>query len=128
MPRRKVRCIEKNLDFGEYTLILILFNKHNEPIDILQKKYGIEIVDGSTDGAIGFSAIDEHFAILSLRHDFEIADLVHELMHLTHMMLSRYSIQLTQETEETYAMQIDSLFRVVINLLKENRVKIPTIL
>ncbi len=123
MPRRKVRNIKKELDFGEYTLILILFNKKEQALDILSNQYDIS-VELDTE-PIGFTAIDHNFAILALHHDFKIADLVHELMHLTYMMLSRYGINLSDETHETYAMQIDSLFRIVISLLKEHKVKLP---
>lgn len=123
MPRRKVRNIKKELDFGEYTLILILFNKKEQALEILSNQYDINVeVDAES---IGFTTIDHNFAILALHHDFMIADLVHELMHLTYMMLSRYGINLSDETHEIYAMQIDSLFRIVISLLKEHKVKLP---
>ena len=120
---RKVRVLQKELQFGDYILILILYNKESQAVEILQNQYNIHLDE--VGHCEGFVAIDMNYIVVALKNNFTIPTLVHELLHATFKMLDRCSISLTESTEETFAMQIDSLFRIVIKMLKEDKYKLP---
>ena len=121
--KRKVRFFERHLDFGDNTLILIVYNKESEALDILKNTYDVEIEHpGDCEG---FAYVEDEYCFLCLKNGFQYSILVHELTHLVFKMLDRYSITLNEQTEETFAMQMESLFRIVIILLIEDRYKLP---
>ena len=120
---RRTRILEWDLEVGDYKLILFTYNKESEVIEALEKHYSITMEHpGKCEG---FVVADMNYVVLALKNGFSIPTLVHELQHLTFKMLDRCSIKLSEETEEVYAMQIDSLFKIVIDLLKEDKYKLP---
>jgi hypothetical protein len=126
--KRKVRYIEEYLEYGESTIVVILYNSSDEVIDIMTNQYNIKIEKQELgDDLIGFVKFTEHYIFLGLINSFKYQDLIHELMHLTHGVLSGMDIPLNDHTEETYARYIDMLFVKVINMLKANKVKLPII-
>lgn len=126
--KRKVRCIEEYLEFGEYNIVIILYNSTQDAIDIITNRYNINIEHQELgDDLIGFVKFHENLIFLGLVHTFKYQDLVHELMHLSYGILSGMDIPLNDHTEETYARHIDMLFSKTINMLKANKVKLPTI-
>ena len=120
---RKVRSLSKELEFGDYILILYCYNKESEVVELLEHQYNIH--SENPGKCEGFVVADMNYVVLALRNNFVQATLIHELMHLTFKMLDRCSIKLSEATEETYAMQIDSLYRIVIQMLKDDHYKLP---
>ena len=123
---KKVRVIEQEIDFGEYTLIIILFNKPEQAQEILEEQYQFHFEKEEVgERTLGFVKQQEGLIAFCLHNSFTIPDLVHECFHLTYTMLSGIDIKLNDNTEEVYARHIDSMYRTITNLLKSHRVKLP---
>ena len=126
--KRKVRYIEEYLEYGETNLVVILYNSSEEAIDIMTNQYNIKVEHSELgDDLLGFVKFTEDYTFLGLINSFKYQYLVHELMHLTHGILSDMDIPLNDHTEETYARYIDMLFVKVTSMLKANKVKLPII-
>lgn len=136
MAIRKVRILEKKIDFGEYNLVVILYNKDSEAKEILENQFDVHFEDGELDEVEednthrvlqGFVKIEDDVVAFCLHNSFTWPDFIHELEHLNWAMLSRSDILLSDATEETYARHIDSMYRIIVEMMKKDKVKLPSI-
>lgn len=122
--KKKIRSIEEYIEYGEYTLVIVMYSTPKEAREFINLTYRADLEE-LPDNLLGFVKFEGNYIFLGLMYSFTIQDLVHELMHITHGALFDMGIPLTDHTEETYARYIDMLTTKTIKMLKSSNIKLP---
>jgi hypothetical protein len=89
----------------------------------LSKSLGSKIPEGSAGLALEVESKDEEFISILWSSDININYITHECMHLCYMTLHRAGIDLSDDTNETYAYYLGFLVRDIVDNINKRITK-----
>lgn len=122
MPRKKVRCYEIPVEFGDHTLYLISTDSEKAADNYIKKHFNVEITHNSDDESGAYFAGQADSLYMFCPPGLELQYIVHEITHIYRYMIARMG---TNPDEEGEAYMKQMLFKLIVDkLIEVNQVKV----